>query len=363
MGFLSAYMNRQEKKTYITEINRSYSKLSDKKELSASQKKEINDYYQNLIGREVPTIWHQYFYSRTNNYSKYYIPTSEYKVNIIGRLNIYPLKRAYTDKNITDVILPPSIQPRIYLKNINGYFYYDGNPVSEQDAILLCKNVGEVIIKPSLTARGKGVAKHNIENGISVEKGLNLKQIFDEYKKDFLIQECVRQHKDMGVLNPTSLNTIRIMTYRSGMEIKVIYAVVRIGRLGAVIDNESAGGISAVINKDGTIGKYAYGAPGVDNVEFTDVGIRLLGYKIPSFEDALQLVKDCHYKLPYFDLLAWDVAINEKGVPVLIEFNMTPDLSQSANGPAFGEYTDEILTEAMKRHNTYSEYGKNFMWG
>jgi len=362
MSILTGYMNHQEKKSYIADIIKSYGKLSSKKKLTNVQIKEIQDYFLNLLGYKVPTMWHQYFYSRTNNYSKLYIPTSEYKVNIVGRLNIYPLKRAYTDKNITDIILPSSIQPKTYLKNINGYFYIDGKPITKQDAISLCANLGEVIIKPSLTARGKGVAKHNLVNGISRAQGISIDKIFEEYKKDFLIQECVSQHKDMAALNPTSLNTIRIMTYRAGMDIKVIYSVIRIGRKGAVIDNESAGGISTIIKEDGRLGQYAYGAPGIDNIEFTDTGIRLLGYLIPSYKEALQMVKDCHYKLPYFDLLAWDVAINENGSPILIEFNMTPDLSQSANGPAFGEYTEEILAKAMSRNNTYSEFGKNFMW-
>lgn len=362
MAIFSNYMNRQEKKVYIHDISMSYNKLSSKKELTSVQKEEIQNYFFSLLGYKVPIAWHQYFYSRTDNYSKYYIPTSEYKVNIVGRLNVYPLKRAYTDKNITDVILPSSIQPKIYLKNMNGYFYYKGKPVSIKEAISLCSDLGEVIVKPSLTARGKGVAKYNIKNGKLVERGISLDELFEEYKNDFLIQECVRQHKDMAALNPTSLNTIRIMTYRSDMDIKVIYSVIRIGRKGAVIDNESAGGISTVITQDGKLGQYAYGAPGIDKIEFTDSGIRLLGYEIPSYQEALQMVKECHYELPYFDLLAWDVAINENGSPVLIEFNMTPDLSQSANGPAFGEHTEEILMKAMSRNNTYSESGKNFMW-
>ena len=69
------------------------------------------------------------------------------------------------------------------MKNINGYFYSDGKPITKQDAISLCANLGEVIIKPSLTARGKGVAKHNLENGISRVQGISIDKIFEEYKK------------------------------------------------------------------------------------------------------------------------------------------------------------------------------------
>ena len=362
MSFLSNYMNEEEKKTYVNDISKSYHKLSTKISLTKVQEQEIQDFFSAKLGYKIPLQWHRYFYSRTSRYSKLYIPTSEYKVNIVGRLNVYPLKRAYTDKNVSDIILPASIQPKVFLKNMNGYFYFEGKPVTKDQAISLSSNLGEVIIKPSLTARGKGVAKHYLENGVSKDKGISIAKIFDEYGQDFLVQECVHQHKDMAALNPTSLNTLRIMTFRSGMDIKVIYSVVRIGREGAVIDNESAGGISTLINSNGQLGKYAYGAPGIDKVEFTDSGIRLMDYVIPSYDSAIKLVKDTHYLLPFFDLLAWDVAINEDGKPVLIEFNMTPDLSQSANGPALGEYTEEIIEKAMSRKNTYSEFGKKFMW-
>lgn len=147
------------------------------------------------------------------------------------------------------------------------------------------------------------------------------------------------------------------------MDVKIVYSVVRIGRKGQAIDNESAGGISAIIDpKTGEIGKYAYGAPGVDMLENTDSGARLEGYQIPSFEKAVAFVKEQHLNLPYFNMVGWDIAIEEDGTPVMIEFNMTPDLSQSANGPAFGEYTDEILKDAMRRRNTWSRIVLESIW-
>ena len=169
-----------------------------------------------------------------------------------------------------------------------------------------------------------------------------------------LVQKVIIQHAGMSALNPSSINTIRVVTYRSGMEIKAVYTVVRIGRSGMNIDNESAGGISAIIHKDGTIGKYAYGTPGVDKVEFTDSGVRLEGYKVPSFDKAIELVKFSHMQLPYFNLIGWDIAIEEDGSPIMIELNLNPDLSQSANGPAFGAFTELILKDAMNRQNTWT---------
>ena len=359
---LSNYKDKQEMNSYLEGIRLSFNKLVNKTELTEEQKKEIQVFYSNLLGYQIPLDYHKYFTSRTGIYSKLYFPTSVYKTDIVGRLNVYPLKRAYTDKNISDIILPNIHQPKVFLKNMNGYFYFEGKPVDRNDAIRLCSNLGEVIIKPSLTGRGVGVSKITIQNGLTNLDGKSIQEVFDVYKEDYLIEELIRQHPLMTALNPSSINTIRIVTYRNDMEIVVVYTVIRIGRKDKPIDNESAGGISTIINQDGTLGKYAYGSPGNDNIEFTDSGVRLEGYKIPSFSNAIDIVKKAHYQLPYFKLMGWDIAIEEDGTPTMIEFNTTPDLSQSANGPAFGEYTEMILKEAKSRNNTWSRIALECMW-
>lgn len=351
---LMHYYKKVADEKYLNKIKKSYLKVKVQSKLSVNQIKEIQEFYKGTIGHAVPIDWHQYFYSRTGIYSKLYIPTSEFKNNIIGRLNVYPLHLAYNDKNMTDVTLPNTHQPTIYLKNMCGYYYADGKAITKDEAIEICKDLGDVIIKPSLMGRGVGVRRVHIENGTVDGGKQSLGELFDEYREDFLIQKLIHQHPQMSALNSSSINTIRVVSYRSGMEIKAVYTVIRIGREGMIIDNESAGGISVIIKPDGTLGKYAYGAPGIDKVEYTDTGIRFEGYKVPSFDKAIELVKFSHLQLPYFNLIGWDIAIEEDGSPIMIELNLNPDLSQSANGPAFGKYTEEILKDAMSRTNTWT---------
>ena len=184
---LSNYKDKQEMNSYLEGIGLSFNKLVNKKELTKEQKKEIQDFYSNLLGYHIPLDYHKYFTSRTGIYSKLYFPTSIYKTDIVGRLNVYPLKRAYTDKNISDIILPNIHQPKVFLKNMNGYFYFEGKPVDRNDAIQLCSNLGEVIIKPSLTGRGIGVSKITIQNGLTNLDEKSIQEVFDVYKEDFLI--------------------------------------------------------------------------------------------------------------------------------------------------------------------------------
>lgn len=336
---------------YLRTAN-SFKKVKERRTLTKQQQQEVLNYYRKLTGKTVPLIDHEYFYSRTGQYSKEYMPIGLYEADIIGKANRLDCYNSYSDKNLDEVLLPNVRHPHSILKNVNGYFYFEGNPVSKEEALRLCQNIGEVVFKPSLATKGEGVIKINVRNGISDKDGLSMEDLFNQYQKDFLIQETVHQHETMAALNPTSVNTIRILTYRSGMDVLIVYAVVRIGREGQVIDNQSAGGMSTQIDADGRLCKYAFGVAGDDMIERTDSGIVLEGYEIPSYKEAIEIVKKLHYNLPLFDLVGWDIAICEDGEPILIEWNGEPGPSQTACRTGFGSLTERIITEVWDRPNT-----------
>ncbi len=353
MGILSNYRRKRVEQSLINGVRINTQKIKNNRDLTAAQEKEIKQYWRDLLGIDIPLDWHRYFYKRTGVYSVKYIPTSLYYTDIIGRINQMQFERAYSDKNLTETLLKGVKHPETVLKNMNGYYYFRGENVSKQQAVSLCGNLEDVIIKPSLKSHGDGVKKFSCIKGKTTVEGKALEQLFDEYKEDFIIQRVVHQHERMSALNPSSVNTIRILTYHSGMEVLVPYTVIRIGRKGWDIDNETAGGISTKIKTDGTLCKYAYGSPGNDMIEKTDTGVVLEGYNVPSFDKAIETVKKLHVELPHFNLIGWDICIDEFGDPVLIEWNVWPELSQSANGPAFGDYTERILKEIWNRKNTH----------
>lgn len=331
--------------------------LKDRKELTKEQKQEIEDFYVSMIGKKVPLSSHEYFYSRTGVYSKEYVPKGFYTVELLPKANMVKYRDAYADKNMVDVYLPNVKHPHTILKRMNGYYYYEGNPVSEDEAIEKCLNLQDCIIKPTLEYSGKGVCGLEVKDGTTNIDELKVGDLFKKYGKNFQIQKRLKQHERMNLLNPTSVNTIRILTYRSKMEILVVYSVVRIGRKGQVIDNQCAGGISTIVGEDGRLGKYAYGGYTENDVLKTDVGTVLEGFEIPSYNKAIETVKKLHFQLPFFDLIGWDVAIDEEGDPVVIEWNVNTGLSQSAFGPGFGKYTERIIRELWPRENS-----RNRLW-
>lgn len=354
-GLSARYKRYQMQKDLQAKITRNFKDLKQRRYLTEEQKKEVNDFYISMIGKKVPLYCHEYFYSRTGVFSKEYIPKDFYTLELRPRANVFKFQEAYDDKNLYDIILSDENVVHTILKNMNGYFYYEGQPVSEEEAVSMCQNMEDVIIKPAMAMQGDGVQLLNVTNGKTNINGMTIGELFRHYKRNYLIQNRVKQHKDLAALNPTSVNTMRILTYRSGMEVLVIYSVIRIGRQGQVIDNQCAGGISTTISNDGRLGKAAFGGYSEDNVNKTDSGVVLDGYQLPSFDKAIEFVKRLHMKLPYFNIVGWDVSIEENGEPILIEYNTNPGLSQSAFCSGLGRNTERIVRELWPRPNTMFE--------
>lgn len=321
------------------------------KPLTEGQKADIKEKH---LGREVPTCWHQYLYSRNGLYSEKYIPASIYNSSIIWSLNNYQFCLAYADKGFYDTLFPDVNRPQTIVKNVNGLFYNDKNHISIGEAIDMCSNLKEVIIKPTVFGTwGEGVKLFHTDNGFVPEMNMSVADLFSNYKNSFIIQSKLEQHSDLAKLNPTSVNTIRVMSYMKNNEVFVLYAVIRIGRMGQVVDNETAGGIKADIDLlTGRIKGPAYGSATEPNMLQTDSGAVLDGYKVPSFPKVIDFVKGLHYRLPYFRIVGWDITVDKEGNPVMIEWNRQAELSQVAHGPAFGEYTEEILSKVRAGRNT-----------
>lgn len=341
-------------KKFEREIKKSM-QLCPMKPLTKGQEADIKAYFKKHFGREVPTYWHQYLYSRNGLYSEKYIPASIYNSEILYRLNNNRFGLPYADKSFYDTLFPNINRPRTIIKNMNGCFFDSCNPISEKKAEEICYNLDKVVVKPSLEGHwGIGVNLFHTENGFIPELKIQVNDLFHQYKKNFIIQEKLEQHPDIAKLNPTSVNTIRVMSYRTiDKEIKIIYAVIRIGRKDKVVDNETAGGIKADIDlQTGRIKGVAFGSPTEKTMPKTDSGEILNDYLIPSFPSVLEFVKGLHERLPYFNLIGWDIAVDKEGNPMLIEWNRAAELSQVAHGPAFGDYTEEILSVVKREKNT-----------
>ena len=256
----------------------------------------------------------------------------------------------YVDKNLFRKFLGNSIPRKkvpftmaeqvVY--NMQGIFY-DGNDecISIDEAVSLIMGYEkDIIVKPTLsTTWGKGVIKLKREEKTE-EK---VRQLFSQYHKDFSFEECVTQHPTLAQINESSINTIRINTYRRpNREVKFLFASLRFGAKGQVVDNASAGGNFVGVWPDGTIKRTIVKYKSLETFPVSEQ----MPERVPYFDRLKEAAIYLHSKLPDVDYVGWDFSITPDGTPIVIELNhrAAVTLSQMTTGPAFSrEDLDELM--------------------
>lgn len=280
----------------------------------------------------------------------------------------YQFREYYNDKNMLPNFLPSNILPQAILRNINGFFYSkDLNPIDANEArnclLQMSSTCTEVVAKGTLTMGGVGVQIfRKTGGGYFVNKNnekLSLDYLLQHYVENFLVEEKLRQCDEMTSFGKTSVNTIRMVTYKSVNtgEIVCLNAVLRMGRNGSETDNACQGGSYVGINiDDGSLGKYAINDAAIVQNIFNDIDFAIKSYKIPVWEEVKSLARLVHSRIHHHNLVAMDIAITDDGLPKLIEVNIgafTANLFQLTVKPTFGEYTDEIMDYCFERYKQY----------
>lgn len=300
----------------------------------------------------------EYYKQMTGIESDLYIPQTFFFYYLCPFLN----KAGYQqDKNMFRKLLDVRnckmdlIMPLQVCYNQGGGFYNsDGEACSMEDAVKLVeKYPKDIIVKPTTnTTWGKGVILLSCEK----KNAEAIKSLFNEYKKDFSFEEKIVQHSDLASFNPTSLNTIRLVTYRKlNGEIKFLYALQRFGGEGAVVDNASAGGGFVALSEEGVVDRTIKKYKSLKFEKLSDLVVE----KIPFFQKIKETVLYLHTKLPNLNYIGWDMSVTQDGIPVLIEFNTRPaaEIKQISSGPVFSkEDLDEIMPEIAKWKLNYECY-------
>ena len=265
----------------------------------------------------------------------------------------------YSDKNSFGKILQGIKQPYVYVRNIRGFFFdNDYNSLGKNPLFELEKNkVDSFVLKPSRSDSGRGVMIFRNNNGQYVASDntvFSLELLNKAYKQDFLIQECVSQGSFNSYFNPTSINTLRIATYKDVKtgEVHYLRAVMRIGRTGTEVDNSHAGGSFVGIDENGVLGKYLCNQWGERTTVFNDIEFENNTFRVPDYERIKQFAIQIGKKVVHHNLVAMDIAIDSDNDPQLIEINVgsfSGKLFQLTSGTVFGDYTDDVMEYATQK--------------
>lgn len=325
----------------------------------ANEDNTKNEYFKKY-GYKVPNYVKDMYYRYNGIMSDKYISSELYLFHIFPYLVSRQMMFAYIDKNNYEMLFPDVPQPKVIVRNQNGYLSYGRSKnyklITKEEAVEELSGYDNFIIKPTNdSGGGKGVRKIRIENGLT-KQGESLSEVLDSYGQDYVAQEIVEQYEPLNKLNANSLNTMRIITYRNVKgDFVFLGAFFRIGAKGQEVDNMGLGGGACKVDVKGKVYDRLFYTKSFLNRSIKDVyGISDL--LIPNFDAVIQFCFGLHSKLNYFDLCGWDIAIGKDGKPVFIELNQYPDCEsfQMVNGPFFGDYTDEVMEKVSKNKTQFT---------
>ncbi len=228
-------------------------------------------------------------------------------------------------------------------KKFNNFLKRDWMIIDKKELdkfINFFKTHNTIIVKPVDGEGGKGVEKFIYSDEEEA------KRIFYNLldNNQTLVEECIKQHDKMDELYGKSVNSLRMFTFYKNGKSYFLQAILKIGN-GGVVDNFSSGGMYTYINEEGYV--FVEAIDRNDNIyyEHPISKQKIVGFKIPLFEEAVEMVKEAAKVVPEIGYVGWDVAITEKG-PLIIEgncfpgvFQVKPSLSKNKEGiiPKYNE--------------------------
>lgn len=323
--------------------------------LTDSEKKSVNDIWK-PIGLDNINFDYWRFYKAIEGKSvnPSFVPDNLYWSRIIRALNPASLTRTYINKSLYPIIFKGLRQPEVLINVINGV-YYNGkmDRLSLNAAIDTLANYGgEIIIKPTTaTSGGAGVAK--IPGELS---STEIRRIIEGYGKDFICQGVVKQSNSTASFNPSSLNTFRVNTVNINGNITCECLMMRHGLNGNVVDNFAAGGVVCGMTKDGKFNGINFNTD-LKRLSCRQDGTLYSDCTIPGIDNVINTAIESHRKfMPHIGHAAWDFAIDDDEMPVMIEVNlMLPGIVMeqlTSSGSIFGERTEEVIQYAINRNKT-----------
>ena len=199
-------------------------------------------------------------------------------------------------------------------------------PLSE--FIRFCKERDSFFVKQNDSFGGLGVQK------ITLSENTDLERLYASLGRNGydLAEETIQQHPEMDRLCARSINTLRITTLLDDLgKPHCVYSLLRVGNGKKDVDNVTSGGMYTLVGEDGVLHYPAFCDKTASYYEKHPVsGTCFAGFRIPYFQEAVELCLTASQKVPQMRYIGWDVAISPTG-PRLVEGNSFPGYDMPQN--------------------------------
>lgn len=294
-------------------------------------------------------LFHDYLKVRRNNPEKR-VSQSEYMIFGFYNLSTGEQKKYLTDVEATRLMRPynndsePYLKSKAtFLKNFTRFIHRGWLYVPKASYEEFCDFLHKyrtIVLKPQYSSWGIGFFKLTEEEFASKEDPKEFYQKLCEGR--YLAEEFVQSCKELAAFHPSSLNTLRVITFRNGDRFEVFGGGLRVGNNGLCVDNAHGGGIFCEIDPES--GKII--TDGLDEYSNSYVthpmtGVPFKGMQIPRWKEVVELCKEASKELPCLRVVGWDVAILEDGTLELIEGNHSPGMN---------------IVQAPAKHGVYERF-------
>jgi hypothetical protein len=226
---------------------------------------------------------------------------------IYEKLNINRREITYDKHKMYERMVQNDIQvPQIYLVTD-----------SKNNCLIEKKPFAELLL---LSSNQRVLAKPRFANG---GKGIHLLSSTDVLLPDYIYQAFVYNHKEIIELQGSDFcGTVRYIVYNKSKENQVPVAASIQLNTGSITDHMMHGGsISASVDvKTGRLSTVGIDKTGKSIEKNPISGKTLFDFQIPMWDKALQLIEKTCLVYSELPLIAFDIAITDKG-PILLEIN------------------------------------------
>jgi hypothetical protein len=203
----------------------------------------------------------------------------------------------------------------------------------------------DFILKPVFAALGHGIRIVRTADFNDAKR--QIQAVFNFGITAFILEELIIQEKTMASFHPSSVNTLRIPTLRFDDRVEIIHPRIRLGRGDSVVDNAGSGGIIGNIDLESGVVYAACDKKGIKYDTHPDTGVSIVGFKVPQFEEAVEMVKEMSQVLPKVRYVGWDLALRDDGW-VMIEGNDKGQLGfQYPNHEGFADELEKYRKELL----------------
>jgi hypothetical protein len=325
------------------------------------------------VSRKYKELWKKSGYKADKSWLKMYgnicgdwdyrfIPESIYYLVAEPCLNNKSFSKSFSDKNLYSLFLKGFNRPETIVSNIEDVFY-DAELVLSDDArtkeAMLSQS--QIIIKPATdSGGGKDVTLWSVKGDKLISgygEAIPAEELLKRYKRNFVIQKVIEQHPFYKRFNSSSVNTVRILTYRSPADekIHILHTVFRVGSKDSITDNQASGGFACGVTDDGRLTGFAVDKKGNRYSEVNSI-ILEKGLKLEGYDELSATAIKAASRFYYSRLLGFDLCIDKDNQVIIIEVNnMNNEINffQMIEGPLFGEFTEEVAEWCGKHKRSF----------